>query len=137
VAETTPAPQTKTPVLATVYRVLTIVTAAVVTIQFFLAGFGAFRDVRTGKTSGFDAHEQVGYAIVILSVLMLVTTLLARMGGRPIGMVALLVVLTGPVQILLAQAGTDHSEIFGALHAFVGALILGFCFTLIRLSFQR
>jgi Family of unknown function (DUF6220) len=120
--------------LTKVYRVLAIVTTLVIILQFFLAGLGAFHDFRTGHRNRFGPHEAVGYTIVILGVLMLVTALAARMGGRAVGIIAFLVILAGPVQVLLAKGGTGHSEIWGALHAFVGALILGFCGTLIRLA---
>ncbi|MDN3357910.1 DUF6220 domain-containing protein [Actinomadura sp. DC4] len=120
--------------MTTVYRVLAIVTTLVIVVQFFLAGLGAFHDVRTGETNRFGAHETVGYVIAGLSIVLLVAALLARLGGRAVGMVAFLFVLAGPVQVLLAKAGTDHSEVFGALHGLVGALILGFSGTLIRLG---
>jgi hypothetical protein len=136
-AETTAAIQPKTSGLTAVYRILTIVTTIVIVVQFFLAGLGTFHDYRTGEVNHFDPHAAVGDAIVVLSLLMLVAALLARLGGRAIGMVALLVVLTGPVQILLADLGKDHGEIWGALHAMNGALILGFTSTLIRLGRKR
>jgi uncharacterized protein DUF6220 len=132
-AETTSQPQSRTSGLTTVYRVLAIVTTVAIVLQFFLAGFGAFHDYRSGETNDFAAHEKVGYVIAILSLLMIVAAALARLGGRAVGMVTGLFVLAGPVQVLLAHLGTGHSEVWGALHATVGALILGFMFTLLRL----
>lgn len=132
-AETTPTPQNNSG-LKTAYLVLAILTTLVIIAQFFLAGLGAFHDVRTGDTDRFSAHETVGYIIAGLSIVLFVAALLARLGTRAVGMVAFLFVLAGPVQVLLAKAGTDHSEIWGALHALVGALILGFAGTLIRLG---
>ena len=120
--------------MRTAYRIAAILTTLVIIVQFFLAGLGAFHDVRTGETDYFSAHEKLGYVIAALSIVLLVVAALARMGGRAVGMVAFLFVLAGPVQILLADAGTEHSEVWGALHAMVGALILGFCATLIRLG---
>jgi predicted membrane channel-forming protein YqfA (hemolysin III family) len=124
----------KTSGMTTAYRVLAILTTLVIIAQFFLAGLGAFHDVRTDDANRFSAHETVGYIIVGLSIVLFVAALLARLGGRAVGMVAFLFVLAGPVQVLLAKAGTDHNEIWGALHGLVGALILGFAGTLIRLG---
>ena len=47
--------------------------------------------------------------------------IVARLGGRLIGMTATLLVLAGPVQPLLAGAGVDSGAFWGALHALVGA----------------
>lgn len=135
--ETTASPQTKKPAMVTAYLVLAIVTTATIGVQFFLAGLGAFHDYRTKNTSWFEAHQVVGVVIVALSLLMLLTAILARMGGRTVGMVAVLLVLAGPLQALLAMGGTDHGEVWGALHALNGALILGYCSTLIRIARRR
>jgi Family of unknown function (DUF6220) len=132
-AETTP-PESKTSGLRTAYRVLAILTTLVIIVQFFLAGLGAFHAVRTGESNRFGAHETVGYIIAGLSIVLFVAALLARLGGRALGMVAFLFLLAGPVQVLLAKAGTDHGDFWGALHGLVGALILGFAGTLIRLG---
>jgi hypothetical protein len=134
VTETTSPPPAKAPGLAKAYLILAIVTTVVIVVQFFLAGLGTFHDIHTGETSSFKAHEQVGYAIALLSLILLIITLLGRMGGKAIGMTATLLILAGPVQPILANAGVDHSEIWGALHAFVGASMLGLCFTLIRIG---
>jgi hypothetical protein len=131
-AETTSQP--KTSGMITAYRVLAIVTTLVILVQFFLAGLGTFHDFQTGKTNGFSAHEKVGYIIAILGIVMVVVGALARLGGRAIGMAAILFVLAGPVQALLAGAGKNHSDVWGALHAFVGALILGLVFSMLRVG---
>jgi predicted membrane channel-forming protein YqfA (hemolysin III family) len=132
-AETTP-PSPKASGMTTAYRALVILTTLVIVAQFFLAGLGAFHDVRTGDANRFSTHETVGYIIAGLSIVLFVAALLARLGARAVGMVAFLFVLAGPVQVLLAKAGTDHNEFWGALHGLLGALILGFAGTLIRLG---
>jgi|tagenome__1003787_1003787.scaffolds.fasta_scaffold20435009_2 predicted membrane channel-forming protein YqfA (hemolysin III family) len=132
-AETTE-PEPKTSGMMTAYRALAILTTLVIIVQFFLAGLGAFHSVRTGESNRFSAHETTGYIIAGLSIVLFVAALLARLGGRAVGMVAFLFVLAGPVQVLLAKAGTDHGDFWGALHGLVGALILGFAGTLIRLG---
>jgi hypothetical protein len=132
-AETT-SPEPKTSGMTTAYRALAILTTLVIIVQFFLAGLGAFHGVRTGESNRFSAHETVGYIIAGLSIVLFVAAVLARLGGRAVGMVAFLFLLAGPVQVLLAKAGTDHGDFWGALHGLVGALILGFAGTLIRLG---
>lgn len=132
-AETTP-PEPKASGLTTAYRALAILTTLVIIAEFFLAGLGAFHAVRTGEANHFSAHQTVGYIIAGLSVVLFVAALLARLGARAVGMVAFLFLLAGPVQVVLAKAGTDHGDFWGALHGLVGALILGFAGTLIRLG---
>lgn len=132
-AETTP-PESKTSGMTTAYRALAILTTLVIIAQFFLAGLGAFHALHTRGANRFSPHETVGYVIVGLSVVLFVAALLARLGARALGMVAFLFLLAGPVQVLLAKAGTNHGDFWGALHGLVGALILGFAGTLIRLG---
>jgi hypothetical protein len=132
-AETTP-PTPKTSGMTTAYRALAILTTLVIIAQFFLAGLGAFHAIHTGNAKRFSLHETVGYIIVGLSIVLFVAAVLARLGARALGMVAFLILLAGPVQVLLAKAGADHNDFWGALHGLVGALILGFASTLIRLG---
>jgi hypothetical protein len=121
--------------MVTVFRTTAIVTVIVVTIQFLLAGLGTFDAVHSGvaarDTSAYDPHKLVGYLIALLSLVLLVLALVGRLGGRIIGMTATLLILAGPIQPLLAGAGTDSAPFWGALHAFVGALILGLTANLI------
>ena len=121
--------------MVTVFRTVAIVTVVVVVVQFFLAGLGAFDAVHSGvaadDTSAYDPHKMVGYLVALLSLVLLVLAIVARLGGRLIGMTATLLVLAGPIQPLLAGAGADSGAFWGALHALVGALILGLTANLI------
>lgn len=134
----TASPQQKTSGLVTVFRAVAILTAAVILVQFSLAGFGAFDGVHLGAaardSSHYDAHKAVGYGIAGLSVVLLLIAVLARLGGRVMGMAVALVVLAGPIQPTLANAGADSGAIWGALHALVGILILGLVGTLVRVG---
>lgn len=129
-AETTSQP--KTSGLIKAFQVLAIVTTLALLVQFFLAGLGAFHNFQTGKTDGYSVHETVGYIIAALGIVLIVVGALARLGGRAIAMSAILFVLAGPIQALLAGLGKDHSDVWGALHGLVGALILGLVFSLLR-----
>lgn len=132
-AETTSQP--KTSGMVTVYQVLAIVTTLVIILQFFLAGLGTFHAVQaSGNTDDFSAHEMVGYLISGLGLLLLVIAALGRLGTRVIVMGGVMFVLAGPVQALLADAGKDHSDVWGALHALVGALIIGLVFSMLRVG---
>src|SRR5690348_10765111 len=101
--------------IVAVYQIAAIVTTLVIILQFFLAGLGTFHDFQTGKTDGFSAHEAVGYVIAGLGLVMLLLAALGRLGARVIVMGAVMFLLAGPVQALLANAGTEHSDVWGAL----------------------
>jgi Family of unknown function (DUF6220) len=131
-AETTSKPRSSGMIVA--YQILAIVTTLVIILQFFLAGLGAFHDFQTGKTDAFSAHEKVGYVIAVLGLVMLVVAALARLGARVIVMGAVMFLLAGPVQALLADAGKHHSDVWGALHALVGSLIVGLVFSMLRVG---
>ncbi len=121
--------------MVTVFRYAAIVTVVVIVVQFFLAGLGAFHAVHSGvaakDTDAYNPHKIVGDVIALLSLVLLVLAIVGRLGGRLIGMTVVLLVLAGPIQPLLAGAGEDSGAIWGALHAFVGALILGLTANLI------
>lgn len=120
--------------MAMVYRVVVIVTTLAVVVQFFLAGMGAFHDVREHSDSRFSAHETFGYVVAALTLLTLVAALLARMDRQVIGLAAAILILAAPVQILLAKGGTDHNDVWGALHGLVGAGIVASLVNLIRMG---
>jgi Family of unknown function (DUF6220) len=135
-AQTTSSPKEKSSTIVTVFRVVAILTAVVIVVQFFLAGMGAFDGVHSGAaardTSNYDPHKAVGYAIAGLSVILLLLAVVARLGGRVIGIAAALLVLAGPIQPLLANAGEDSAAIWGALHVLVGLAIGALTGVLIR-----
>jgi hypothetical protein len=62
--------------------------------------------------------------MTVLAVAILVLAVVAREGGRAIGLAALLLVLTVVVQTVLAILGKD-TPFFGALHALDGMVVLG------------
>jgi hypothetical protein len=94
--------------------------------QIFLAGLGAFRlqDQAAAGDSAFAPHRALGFSMGAIALLILVLAVIARPGARAIAGSAVLVLLTGLMQSLLAGFAEDH-VVFGALHAFDGLLILG------------
>ena len=94
--------------------------------QIFLAGLGAFRlqDQAGAGDSAFAPHRALGFSMGAVALLILVLAVIARPGARAIAGSAVLVLLTGLMQSLLAGFAEDHVA-FGALHALDGLLILG------------
>jgi hypothetical protein len=136
----TSSPQQQRSGLVTIFTFAAIITVVVIVIQFSLAGLGAFHAVRSqvaGDESGYGPHKWVGLIIAILSLALLVLAIVGKLGGRIIGMTAVLLVLTGPVQPLLGNAGADSGVAWGALHALVGGLILGLTANLITAARRR
>jgi hypothetical protein len=90
-------------------------------LQIAFAGFGTFSD----SDDGFEAHEVNAMALAVLALLVVVLAIVAREGGRAIGLAVALLLLTSPVQSVLADLGNDSGAFWGALHALVGLGVLG------------
>ena len=86
-------------------------------VQIFLAGYGAFH-------GGFGAHRTLGFAMSGIALVILVLALLGRVGGRDIGLSALLFLLAALGQSGWAALG-ENSAFFGGVHAFEGLAIIG------------
>jgi len=93
-------------------------------VQIFLAGLGAFRTEAVGADSAFAAHRAFGFALAGAALVILVLALVARAGRAAVAGAAVLVVLTGFAQSLLAGLADDHA-LYGGLHAFDGLAIIG------------
>jgi Family of unknown function (DUF6220) len=95
--------------------------------QIFLAGLGVFRlqdqGLAAAGDSAFAPHRALGFTMGAIALLILVLAVIARPGVRAIIGSAVLVLLTGLMQSLLAGFAEDHA-VFGALHALDGLLIL-------------
>ena len=105
-----------------VMRYLAMAGGTLTVLQFALAGFGAFSAFQHHR--GFGAHETVGTIIGVVTVLVLIAALIARPSRLAMILAAVLFVLSGPVQPILADVGKDHAWV-GAIHALVGIAILG------------
>lgn len=85
-----------------------------VVVQFFLAGLGVF-----GSTS-FDAHTGLGFAILLISLVLLVLAFVAKLPKRVITLTAVLLGLN-VLQVILARI--DDVPELAALHV-VNALAI-------------
>lgn len=110
---------------AKVMRILAMTTGTLVVVQFVLAGYGAFSVFN--KHKGYGPHETLGTVIGVFTLLVLVAALISRPGVRPTVLAAVLFVLAGPVQPLLADLGKNHGAWWGGVHALVGVAILALC----------
>ena len=106
-------------------RILAMATGTLVAVQFALAGFGAFGSFH--KERDWSAHETLGTIIGVFTILVLIAAIVARPGRRPLIAAIVLFVLAAPIQPILAAAGKNDGVGWGALHAFVGVVILGMC----------
>jgi len=98
------------------YSLVAWLFAIAAVIQVYLAGQGVF------ATHSFELHRNVGYAIGILGLILLVLSFAAKMPLRVIGATALLFVLM-IVQSVLVFMKTDQPNI-AALHPVNGFLIV-------------
>jgi hypothetical protein len=112
---------------ATITRILAMAAGTLAVAQFALAGFGAFDAFQ--KQHGFKPHEVVGNIIGGITLLILIAALVARVNRRTVLAAVVLFLLAAPIQPLLADWGKHHAWV-GAIHALVGLLILGACFSL-------
>ena len=109
---------------AKVMRMLAMVTGTLAVVQFALAGFGAFGSFSHHRNWG--PHETLGTSSAILALLTMIAAIVARPGRLPLIAAITLLVVAGPVQPILADAGKDHAWV-GALHALGGIAILAMC----------
>jgi Family of unknown function (DUF6220) len=107
--------------VAQVTRYLAMAGGTLCVVQFALAGFGAFGNLKHHKDWG--PHELVGTIIGIVSVLVVIAALIARVNARTQIRAFVLFLLAGPIQPLLAAAGKNQAWV-GGLHALVGLGIL-------------
>jgi drug/metabolite transporter (DMT)-like permease len=110
------------------YRWLLLAFLVLGVVQIFLAGLGVFNlngeKLGTPGETAFDPHRVLGYVMAVVAVIILVLAVIARAGGRAIILSALLILLAGPAQSILADLGED-TPFFGGLHALDGLVILG------------
>jgi hypothetical protein len=110
---------------AKIMRILAMATGTLAAVQFALAGYGAFSGLN--KHDRWGGHETLGTVIGAFSLLVLAAAVVSRPGRRPLIGAAVLFVLAGPIQPILAGLGKDHGAWWGALHALAGVAILAIC----------
>jgi len=107
--------ETMRQIVSRVHRGLAWVALAGFVVQFYLVGAALF-----GVTT-FELHRRLGYLLAVPVALLLILALAGRLGGRPIGLSALLLVLV-VVQALLPALRSSMPWL-AALHP-VNALAL-------------
>ncbi|MGN6795769.1 MAG: DUF6220 domain-containing protein [Streptosporangiaceae bacterium] len=110
-------------VMLKVYRWGLLVFLAAGVVQIFLAGLGTFKLLHGAGDPALDPHRMLGFVMAGMAIIILILTLIARVGARAIVGAVLLVFMTSFLQSLLAGLADDH-VIFGALHATDGLFIL-------------
>lgn len=116
---------------ASIYRILIILFAGAVVVEFFLAGLGIFRAMPSEDESvphetfesEFEGHAGLGDILLLVSLVLMILIVVAWAGGSWIGGTFALAVLTF-VQGALAGTGED-APVAGAFHAINALLILG------------
>jgi uncharacterized protein DUF6220 len=109
---------------AKIMRILAMATGTLAVVQFALAGFGAFGSLSHHRDWG--PHETLGSIIGGFALLTFIAAIVARPGRLPLIAAITLIVVAGPLQPILAEAGKDHAWV-GALHALGGVVILAMC----------
>ena len=101
-------------------------------LAFLFAGHGVFglnhhnlkpKNNQLGDQGVLDLHRAIGNILGIVSLLPLIAMAVARPGKRLIYLMALLLILAGIGQPLLAGIGEDHSWV-GGLHVLDAGIIL-------------
>jgi len=119
---TLPAKRTAPPAVRTAYRVVLGLYLLLGVVQIFLAGLGVFSLFSSGP--GFDPHRTVGFVMSGVALVIVVLAVVARAGGRAIGLAVLLLVLVAVGQSLFAALGED-AAFWGGVHALSGLSTLG------------
>ena len=109
---------------AKIMRILAMATGTLAVVQFALAGFGAFGSFSHHRNWG--PHETLGTIIGVFALLTMIAAIVARPGRLPLIASITLLVVAGPLQPILAEAGKDHAWV-GALHALGGVAVLAMC----------
>jgi hypothetical protein len=111
----------------TAYQGLLVLFLIAGVVQVFLAGLGVWDlDQKVGSEgeTSLDPHRMIGMIMGLVALLIFIAALVARPSGQAIGLSLVLVLLTYPVQTVLANAGED-TPFLGGLHALEAFVILG------------
>src|SRR5580765_4461458 len=93
------------------------ITMFFIALQFVLAGYGLFaRQYHKADDGWFEPHQAVGYLTILSIIAVLVVALLTRQ-ARGIVVRAVVLLVLGLLQPLLARLGGDTSPWYGVLHA--------------------
>lgn len=109
--------------MRTTFRYLTSVLWVFVVVQVMLAALGAFDAVHKSKhasithktiDNGFGAHSVLGYAIVLVMLLLVITAAAGRLGPNPLRFAGALLAC-GILQIIFGVV-SENAPAVGVLH---------------------
>jgi hypothetical protein len=106
------------------WSVLILLFVALLLVQFFLAGIGAFQVPKGSYDDQWVAHRGLGDLLLLLTLLLLLVALAARLSRRLSAFTGLLFALM-IVQFVLGQLSGTTVSALGALHPVNALLILG------------
>jgi hypothetical protein len=107
------------------------ITMFFIALQFVLAGYGIFeRQYHKADDGWFEPHQAVGY-LTILSIIAVLVVALRTRQARGIVVRAVVLLVLGLLQPLLARLGGDTSPWYGVLHAAFAVAIAAIDGTLI------
>jgi hypothetical protein len=111
------------------------VFAALLVVQLFLAGLGAFTTIhdKRFKDSNFDAHAALGSLLVLVGLVIVIVALIGRWSPRALRLSGALFGLM-IVQMLLAGFGASDAPVLGGLHVVNAVVIVGVTYALVRES---
>lgn len=114
--------------------VVVLIFLALIPVQFYLAGHGAFEfhnSTAAGRDAGWDPHRALGDILALLSLIQLLLALAARL-PRPVLIQAVALLVLMIVQYVLAQLGDSVSTRWlAALHPLNGVAIMGTAFGMV------
>jgi hypothetical protein len=116
-----------------VHGVLAHLFGALLVVQFFLAGYGAFKTVNDKKfdDNNFGPHALLGTFLIVLSLVLFILALIGRWSSSARNFSGILFGLM-IIQSGLGTLGADNSVWFGAVHAVNALAILAVTGVLIR-----
>jgi hypothetical protein len=99
------------------------VTMFFIALQFVLAGYGIFeRQYHKASDGWFEPHQAVGYVTILSIIAVLVVTVVTHQ-ARSILVRAIVLVVLGLLQPVLAGLGTNTNPWYGVLHALFAVAI--------------
>jgi len=107
--------------------------AALIVVQFFLAGLGAFTTIHNKKfdDNNFGPHAILGTLMVLIALVILIAALVGRWSPRATQLSGGLVVLM-VLQLVLAGIGSSDAPVVGGLHAANALFITAIAYLLVR-----
>ena len=107
--------------------------AALIVLQFFLAGLGAFTTVHNKKfnDNNFGAHGLLGTLLVLIALVIMLLALIGRWSPIATKLSAALFGLM-ILQFILGVSGAGTSPVLGGLHAVNALVIVAVTYLLVK-----